>query len=79
MPRWWPSVSLRPWQFRQLNVAKLFAVVWQFTHAVRCGPDEIGKRWLKVPWVQLESLFRWQLSHVVGNPAAAWFGDVVRS
>jgi hypothetical protein len=33
--------------------------------------------WWKVPCSQLESDARWQFWHVVGKPAATWFGFVV--
>jgi hypothetical protein len=53
--------------------------VWQAEHGFpACLPVVIGNQvWLNVPWFHDVSLALWHVSHVVGNPAAWWFGFVV--
>ena len=45
--------------------------MWQSAHGPLCGPLVIGNpAWLNLPWFQLVSVALWQVSQVVGNPAA---------
>jgi hypothetical protein len=57
----------------------LLELGWHAEHGLpACLPVVMGNPvWLNVPWVQEVSLTRWQLSQVVGNPAAVWLGFVV--
>jgi hypothetical protein len=73
-------VVVRAWQpVTHEKTVKTLAVVWQVAHGIpACRPDVIGN-WecVNVPWVHSESLALWHDSHVVGKPAAVWFGFVV--
>ena len=53
--------------------------MWQAEQGFpECRPVVIGNQvWLNVPWSHEVSVARWHVSHVVGKPAAAWFGFVV--
>jgi hypothetical protein len=53
-------------------------LTWHDAHgAVACRPRSGNVEWLNVPWFHDVSVALWQVSHVVGNPAAWWFGFVV--
>src|SRR5512140_3779179 len=53
--------------------------LWDAPHTCAACTPTSGNvaSWSNFPWLHAVSVTLWHVSHVVGNPAATWFGFVV--